>query len=580
MKNFIAQKEEIIYNILKELNYELDKVVLVPSSRKELGQYQFNGVMQLAKKYKKNPVEIAESITKKMKDYDCFCNINVAGPGFINISFTDESLTDYIESLRNKELDFKLKDKKKIVIDYGGPNVAKTLHVGHLRSANIGEALKRLAIKLGYDVISDIHLGDWGRPLGLVILELKKLHPDWLYFDESYDGKYPDDYPITNKDLETIYPIASQKAKENEEYLEEARIITTKLQNKEKGYYDLWKKIREVSVNEIKSTYDKLNVSFDLWEGESDADQYVSDVVNDLKEKGLVHESEGAQVVEVATDSDNSPMPPLMLIKSNNSISYETTDLATIWERMHKFNPDEIWYVVDKRQKLHFEQVFRTVKKAKIVNDDTILDFIGFGTMNGKDGKPFKTRDGGVMTLKSLIDALKEETSKKTDESLENQEQIVDTLAIAALKYADLIPDVSTDYIFDVEKFSDLNGKTGIYILYSTIRMKSLLKKAKENNIEIGPISTINSDIDRDIYLKILEVNSVLQKSLKIKSLHEITEYLYQLTNLFNSFYASNKVLTENNKKIQSSWLGLSEITYKIIDELLDILAIEIPEKM
>ena len=580
MKNFIAQKEEIIHNILKKLNYELDKVVLVPSSRKELGQYQFNGVMQLAKKYKKNPVEIAESITEKMKDYDCFCNINIAGPGFINISFTDESLIEYIENLRNKDLDFKLSDKKKIVIDYGGPNVAKTLHVGHLRSANIGEALKRLAIKLGYEVIGDIHLGDWGRPLGLVILELKKLHPDWLYFDESYDGKYPDDYPITNKDLETIYPIASQKAKEDEEYLEEARIITTKLQNKEKGYYDLWKKIREVSVNEIKSTYDKLNVSFDLWEGESDADQYVSDVVNDLKEKGLVHESEGAQVVEVATDSDNSPMPPLMLIKSNNSISYETTDLATIWERMHKFNPDEIWYVVDKRQKLHFEQVFRTVKKAKIVNDDTVLDFIGFGTMNGKDGKPFKTRDGGVMTLKSLIDALKEETSKKTDESLENQEQIVDILAIAALKYADLIPDVSTDYIFDVEKFSDLNGKTGIYILYSAIRMKSLLKKAKENNIEIGPISTINSDIDRDIYLKILEVNSVLQKSLNIKSLHEITEYLYQLTNLFNSFYASNKVLTENNKKIQSSWLGLSEITYKIIDELLDILAIEIPEKM
>ena len=580
MKNFIAQKEEIIHNILKKLNYELDKVVLVPSSRKELGQYQFNGVMQLAKKYKKNPVEIAESITEKMKDYDCFCNINIAGPGFINISFTDESLIEYIENLRNKDLDFKLSDKKKIVIDYGGPNVAKTLHVGHLRSANIGEALKRLAIKLGYEVIGDIHLGDWGRPLGLVILELKKLHPDWLYFDESYDGKYPDDYPITNKDLETIYPIASQKAKEDEEYLEEARIITTKLQNKEKGYYDLWKKIREVSVNEIKSTYDKLNVSFDLWEGESDADQYVSDVVNDLKEKGLVHESEGAQVVEVATDSDNSPMPPLMLIKSNNSISYETTDLATIWERMHKFNPDEIWYVVDKRQKLHFEQVFRTVKKAKIVNDDTVLDFIGFGTMNGKDGKPFKTRDGGVMTLKSLIDALKEETSKKTDESLENQEQIADILAIAALKYADLIPDVSTDYIFDVEKFSDLNGKTGIYILYSAIRMKSLLKKAKENNIEIGPISTINSDIDRDIYLKILEVNSVLQKSLNIKSLHEITEYLYQLTNLFNSFYASNKVLTENNKKIQSSWLGLSEITYKIIDELLDILAIEIPEKM
>ena len=580
MKNFIAQKEKEIEKVLLDLGYEIDNVSLVPSSRKELGQYQFNGVMQLAKKYQKNSINIANEIVEKLSNISDFYNINIAGPGFINISIKDESLTSYIEYLRNEELDFKEDNKKKIVIDYGGPNVAKTLHVGHLRSANIGEALKRLAKELGHDVISDIHLGDWGRPLGLVILELQNRYPDWPYFDENYEGEYPDECPITNEDLENLYPIASQKAKEDEEYLEKARIITTKLQQKQRGYYDLWQKIREISVNEIKKVYEVLNVSFDLWEGESDADEYVEDVINFLKEKGLVKESEGAQIIEVAEEKDNFPMPPLMLVKSNDSISYETTDLATIWERMHKFNPNEIWYVVDKRQKLHFDQVFRASRKSNIVNEDTVLDFIGFGTMNGSDGKPFKTRDGGVMTLNNLIESLKEETAKKLDANIENKERINETLAIAALKYADLLPDVSTDYVFDIEKFSDLNGKTGIYILYSAIRMKSLLKKAKESNIIIGPITDIKDDMDRDLYLKLLEVNQVLNKSLKIKSLHEITEYLFGLTNLFNTFYATNKVLTEEDKKLQSSWLGLTETSYKIIEKLLDILAIEIPEKM
>ena len=581
MNNYIYTLEEKLKNIIKECGYDTDKVTLVTSSRPDLGDYQYNGVMGLAKLYKKNPNLIAAEIVEHLKEDNTFCNVNVAGPGFINLSFSDDSLIKYMNEVKEDiNINKGPLKKEKIISDYGGPNVAKALHVGHLRSANIGEALKRLAKCLGCEVIGDVHLGDWGRPMGLIILELKKRHPEWVYFDENYTGEYPIESPVTNEDLEEIYPIASTKAKEDESYLEEARIITYKLQQKERGYYALWQKIVEVSVANIKSLYDKLNVNFELWNGESDADEYINDVVNYLKEKNLVVTSEGAQVVEVKKEDDKIEVPPLILIKSNGSVSYETTDVATIWERMKEYHPDEIWYVVDSRQSLHFEQVFRVCYKSGIVPENVKLDHMGFGTMNGKDGKPFKTRDGGVMTLSNLIDNVKKEVEKKINNNLdkEQQEKISNTLTCAVLKYADLLPNRNTDYIFDIEKFSDMNGKTGVYLLYSTMRIKSLLDKA--NNNSINKVTGIYSTYERDIILKLLEVPSILEKSYNERTLNYICDYLYELTNTFNSFYASVKILTEEDSNKKESYLALSEIVFNTNKMLLNILGIDILERM
>ena len=578
MNDFIKIQESKLKDAIISLGYNVDIVKLNVSSMPDLGDYQYNGIMSIAKENSKNPRDIANEIIEKLDKSDIE-KISVDGPGFINITFKNDSLIKYIN---NYELVPYEKNNIKVIIDYGGPNVAKTLHVGHLRSANIGEALKRLSKYLGYDVISDIHLGDFGRPLGLVILELKKRHPEWVYFDERYNGEYPTEDVITNKELEEIYPYASNKAKEDEVYLEEARLITTKLQKKEKGYYDLWKNIVNVSIKNIKSLYDKLNVSFDLWKGESDAEEFIDDVINYLRENKYTRISEGAEVVDVACDDDKLEIPPLLLVKSNDSVSYETTDLATIWDRMHSINPNEIWYVVDNRQSLHFEQVFRTCYKSKMVDGNVKLEHLGFGTMNGSDGKPFKTRDGGVMTLENLINLVREETSKKINEdySKEDREIIADTLSIAALKYADLLPVRSTDYIFDVEKFCDLNGKTGVYLLYSIVRMNSLVNKAKESNIDYQNINTIYNKQDRDIIIKLLQVDNVLNKSLAEKSLNYITDYLYHLAKVFNTFYDSNKILTENNVELRESWLALTSKVIDTMTKLTNILGIDIPEKI
>ena len=581
--DFIKEQELKLKEIIKESGYEIEKVALVPSSRPDLGQYQFNGVMELAKINKMNPRIIADSIVEKMKESSDYSDVNVAGPGFINITFSDEVLSKYIDEVsKDVNVNIEKQDRKKIVIDYGGPNVAKALHVGHLRSANIGEALKRLARTANCEVIGDIHLGDWGRPLGLVILELKKRHPDWAYFDESYEGEYPETCPIENKDLEEIYPFASVKAKEDEEYLEEARIITTKLQQKEKGYYDLWKQIVKISTDDVKKQYDKLNVDFDLWYGESDADEYVDTVIDYLKEKGLTRESEGALIIDVSKEDDTTEIPPLLLVKSNGAVSYETTDLATIWQRMKDFKPDEIWYVVDKRQELHFEQVFRAAYKSGIVPETTKLEFVGFGTMNGKDGKPFKTRDGGVMRLADLMETVREETLKKFNPNItgEERDNISEIVSVGALKYADLLPNRSTDYIFDIEKFSDFNGKTGVYVLYSTVRMRSLLTRAKEAGVEIGPVTKFANETDRNVALKLLEMPSSINEAMYDKSLSEISEYLYQVINTYNNFYNANKVLGEEDAELKKSWLGLTQATYNSVSVLLNILGIEEPEKM
>ena len=581
--SLIKNIEKEIKNTIESSGYSLENFVLQPSSRLDLGQYQINDSMVLAKKYGKNPRDIANDIVKELEKDKRFTNINIAGPGFINISLTDEYLTELLNMI-NTDITSVIdkKEPKKIILDYGGANVAKALHVGHLRSANIGEALKRLAILLGYEVLGDAHLGDYGRPLGFVVLEIKKRYPDLPYFDPNYTGDYSEiELPITNEELEKIYPEASRKAKEDENYLEEGRDVTAKIQNHIPGYYDLWKKVVDISKADIKNVYDALNVHFELWQGESDAAEYFNELEEFFEKSGVLIESSGAKIIEVKEETDKAPMPPLLFVKSNGTLSYETTDLATILERKKNYNPDEIWYLTDARQELHFIQVFRAAKKAKLVNDDIKLVWFGFGTMNGKDGKPFKTRDGGVMPLKGLINLIYDETIKRINPetvSADEKEKVAKTVAIAALKYADFLPSRGTDYIFEVEKFADLEGKTGPYLLYSTIRMKSLLNKAK--NIKQEKATTITTATEREIILNLLGLPRVLDKALEAKSLNDIAEYLYKLTSQYNKFYSENKIITEENEYIRESWLILTTVVYNINMLLLNTLGISVPEKM
>ena len=581
--SIIKKLENDIQGILKNAGYEVEKVLLEPSNRRDLGEYQINNAMQLAKTYHENPRDIAAKIVEELEKDSRFTNLNIAGPGFINITLSEEYTCDFLNEI-HKDIHNNIdkKEAKKVIVDYGGANVAKALHVGHLRTGNIGEALKRLALLLGYDVLGDAHLGDYGRPLGLVLREIKERYPDLAYFDENYTGDYSEiELPITNKDLEEIYPVASNKAKEDEQYLDEARDITARIQSHERGYYDLWKRVVDISKEDIKKTYESLNVSFEIWNGESDEMEYFDELKQIYEDKNLLVESEGAQVVEVARDDDKAPMPPLLFIRSNGTASYETTDLAAILERKLNYNPDEIWYVVDARQSLHFEQTFRAARKAKLVEDDVVLEHVGNGTMNGKDGKPFKTRDGGVMSLKALMDLVYDETYKKiNNESIkaEEKEEIARTVAVAAVKYADLLPYRGTDYIFELEKFTDLEGKTGPYLLYSTIRMRSLLKKAEE--FKATKITKLKGAAEKEIALTILNLPLVLNRAVEAKTLNEIAEFLYKLTACYNTFYAENKIITEEDSELRESWIVLTEIVYNINMLLLDILGIKVPEKM
>ena len=576
MKKFYKLLEEKISNSLNTCGYIVEDVIVNESNRPDLCEYQYNGVMALAKKYSKSPVEIANDIVSVLKKDDFFKSIEVAGPGFVNMIISEKAL---IEFTNNSDFSYEKKDKL-IFLDYGGANVAKSLHVGHLRSANIGEALNRLCKFMGYDTISDTHLGDFGRPLGLVILELKKRNPEWLYFKEDYEGEY-EDVEITNKLLEEIYPYASNKAKEDEEYLKEAQEMTKKLQDKERGIFALWNKIMEISKSDIKKIYDRLNANFDLYYGESNAEWYVPEMLEYLNTLDIIEDSQGAKVIDVSEENDKLDVPPMLLIKSDGGILYSTTELATIYDRMKNYNPDEIWYIVDKRQDLHFTQVFRAAKKANIVSEDTNLVFAGFGTMNGSDGKPFKTRDGGVMSLNELLSLVKNESLKRLNENvIEDRENISEKIAMSTVKYADLLPNRASDYIFDIDKFCDVEGKTGPFILYSTIRMKSLLNKSKEANIKFDKLSVIANQFDRDVIINLNNLDVVIEKSFKEKSLNDITEYLYKLTSSYNRFYTENIILKEDDELKRNSWLYLTKVVYDVNMLLLNILAIDVPEKM
>lgn len=579
--SIIKNVEEIIKQHIIEAGYEVEKVILETSSRPDLGEYQINNAFNLGKQNHCNPREVAEKIVSKLEQNDIFTNINIAGAGFINISFSDkfyvDSMNKLLETLENN---IDKHEKKKIFMDYGGANIAKTLHVGHLRSADIGEALKRLALTLGYEVISDVHFGDIGRQSGMVIYEMMERFPDLVYFKADYNGE-DEDLPITKEDLQEIYPTASNKAKENDEIMDKVRDITMQIENGHKGYCALWEKIKKLSIEDIKEIYDRLNTTFDLYEGETDCYPYIPEVITMLKEKNLIYESEGAMVVDVKEDTDTEPMPPLVVLKGNGGTVYQTRELATLLSRVKRFYPDEIWYFTDNRQELYFKQVFRVAKKAGIVPEETQLKFFGFGTMNGSDGKPFKTRSGGVMNLVDLMEMVKEITARKINTDLvtaEDKDGVAEKISIAALKYADFLPYRSKDFIFDVNKFADLDGKTGPYLLYSTVRMNSLLEKSNQD-LNLLKITKLNGN-EKDIIKALLELPVILNSSFESKSLNDIADYLYRLTSNYNKFYSENHILTCQDIDLKQTWLGLTKLVYDVNKLLLDILAIEVPEKM
>jgi len=573
--SLIKDTEDYLLGIIKELGYDIESVKLEVSKRRELGQFQINEAFTLGKLNHENPRLVAEKIVDKLDSR--FVNVNIAGPGFINVSFDDEVLINYLNSgINDFEKLIAKHEPKNILIDYGGANAAKALHVGHMRSANIGEALKRLAKVLGHNIIGDVHLGDLGRQAGMLISELMIMQPELPFFDPNYEGEYPE-INLTAKDLGEMYPRASLKAKEDEERMELVRHITALIDKGNKAYTALWKQMVAISSQVIKKTYDKLNCHFDLWEGELDAFKEIPELLEIMKP--YLYESEGALVCDVKNDDDNKPLPPLMVIKNDGATIYATRDLATILSRIKRFPLDEIWYVVDERQSLYFEQVFRASYKTNLVNKDLKLIHYGFGTINGTDGKPFKTRDGGVMELDSLISLIKEQVEEKIKPEIvgSERENIADTLAIATLKFADLLPYRKTDYIFDPVKFSSLDGKTGPYVLYTLVRIKSLLSKADNNSYEIKVIP--NEEVS-DLLIKLLELPNILNKAYKEATLNYITEYLYEVASLFNKFYNNHNILNETDVNIKQSYLAVVKLVYNVCHNLLNILAIDEVEKM
>ena len=557
------------------------------SNRPDLCQYQCNGAMAAAKEYKKAPIMIAQEVVAAL-DKKKFAEVTAIAPGFINIKVCPYYLTLYLQDMITAEkYGYEEQGKgQKIIVDYGGPNVAKPLHIGHLRSAVIGESIKRICKFAGAETIGDVHLGDWGLQMGLIITELKLRQPDLVYFDESFEGEYPTEAPFTISELEEIYPTASGKSKEDPAYKEEAMQNTFKLQNGVRGYRALWKHILNVSVTDLKKNYENLSVEFDLWKGESDVHDVIPEMVDYMKKEGYAHESEGALVVDVKEETDTKEIPPCMILKSDGAALYNTTDLATIMVRMREYKPDEIIYVVDKRQDLYFEQVFRCARKTKLVDESTSLKFLGFGTMNGKDGKPFKTRQGGVMRLEHLIADINEEMLKKILSGREMErseaEETSKVIALSALKYGDLSNQASKDYVFDIDRFTSFEGDTGPYILYTIVRIKSILNKYKENggSLTLTTLQNPKSVSEKELMMEVAKFNEVMENAANDIAPHKICAYIYDLANAFNHFYHETKILTEEDATQKNSYIALLVLTRDILETCIDLLGFSSPERM
>lgn len=589
MKKILDAISEEMRKAFAEAGYdeELGKVSL--SNRPDLCEYQCNGAMAGAKKYHKAPIMIAGEVAEKLKDSAVFSEVNAVAPGFLNLKVSDVFLCDYLKGMEAADK-FGLEtpeEEKTVIVDYGGPNVAKPLHVGHLRSAVIGESVKRIARYAGYKVIGDIHLGDWGLQMGLIITELQERKPELPYFDEGFTGEYPKEAPFTISELEEIYPTASGKSKEDPAYKEKAMENTFKLQNGVRGHRALWDHIISVSVADMKRNYEKLNVEFDLWNGESTVQYLLADMVEEMKKGGYAYESEGALVVDVKEESDTKEIPPCIILKSDGAALYSTTDLATISERVTKYNPDIMIYITDKRQAMHFEQVFRCARKTKLVGDDTKLVHIGFGTVNGKDGKPFKTRDGGVPRLENLIHDIDKEMFRKIVESRqempeEEARNIAEIVGLAAIKYGDLSNQAAKDYSFDVDRFTSFEGDTGPYILYTIVRIKSILAKYQDQggsleNLELAP--AISPD-EKALMMEIAKFNTMMETAFAECAPHKICAYIYDLANAFNRFYHETKIISEEDEAKKAGLIALLVLTKEILETCIDLLGFSAPDRM
>jgi arginyl-tRNA synthetase len=571
-----------------EAGYDASYAKVSLSNRPDLCEYQCNGAMAAAKAYKKAPIMIANDVVAKLSDSKVFSQVSAVNPGFINLKLEEGFLADYLCQMQadeNLSIE-KTAAPRKIMIDYGGPNVAKPLHVGHLRSAIIGESIKRMGRLLGHEIIGDVHLGDWGLQMGLIITELKLRKPDLVYFDDSYEGEYPTEAPFTISELEEIYPTASGKSKVDEAYKEAAMEATYQLQHGHRGYQGILKHILEVSVTDLKKNYERLNVSFDLWKGESDAQPYIPDMAEYMKKEGYARLDDGAWVVDVKEESDTKEVPPCIILKSDGASLYTTTDLATIIDRMEHYHPDEIIYVVDKRQEMHFIQVFRCARKTKLVEEETELKFLGFGTMNGKDGKPFKTREGGVMRLETLISDINEEMFKKITDNHEidpeEARQTAQVVGLAAIKYGDLSNQASKDYVFDIDRFTSFEGNTGPYILYTIVRIKSILNKYQAGGGSLGActIGKAASDSEKALMLELSRYNSVMENAFEELAPHKICSYIYDLANAFNRFYHETKILSEENEEQKASWIQLLALAKDVLEQCIDALGFSAPERM
>ncbi len=588
MKKILDLLSEEMQNWFEQAGYDRDLGRISISNRPDLCEFQCNGAMAGAKKYKKAPLLIANEIMAMSAQSQTYSKVEVVPPGFLNINVKESVIRDYLCEMGQASR-FGVEEATKplkIMIDYGGPNVAKPLHVGHLRSAIIGESVKRIARYMGHDVVGDIHLGDWGLQMGLIITELCERNPELVYFDDTYSGEYPNEAPFTISELEEIYPAASKRSKEDEEYKQKAMEATFKLQNGVRGYRALWNHIMHVSVTDLKKNYQNLSVEFDLWKGESDVQDRIPGMVSYMKEGGYAYESAGALVVDVKEETDTKEVPPCMILKSDGASLYNTTDLATIQERMEERNPDHIIYVVDKRQDLYFEQVFRCARKTKLVGDHTRLTFLGFGTMNGKDGKPFKTREGGVMRLEDLIRDINEEMYRKITEnrvvSEDEARMTAQMVALSAIKYGDLSNQASKDYVFDVERFTSFEGDTGPYILYTIVRIKSILAKYREmgKDVEAARLQDPGSSSEKDLMMAISNFNTVMENAFEEIAPHKICAYIFDLSNAFNRFYHETKILTEEDSVKQAGWIALLELARNILETSIDVLGFKAPERM
>ncbi len=585
MMDLLAQEMSAAF---EKAGYDASYGKVTVSNRPDLCEYQCNGAMAGAKAYHKAPIMIAQDVVWHLADSTVFSMAEAVKPGFINLKVSGTFICEYLKQMRESgSLGVeKTEDPKTIVIDYGGPNVAKPLHVGHLRSAIIGESIKRMGRFMGHKVIGDVHLGDWGLQMGLIITQLRHQQPDLPYFDENYQGEYPEDAPFTIGELEEIYPAASARSKEDEAFRQEALEATHLLQEGRPGYRALWNHIMNVSVADLKKNYEKLDVTFDLWKKESDAQPYIPAMVEKMKNEGYAYLDQGALVVDVKEDSDTKEVPPCMILKSDGASLYTTTDLATIVEREELFHPDEILYVVDKRQEMHFIQVFRCAKKTGLLPEETKLSFLGFGTMNGKDGKPFKTREGGVMRLEHLIADINEEMFRKIVENRsvrdKDARETAQIVGLSAIKYGDLSNQATKDYVFDIDRFTSFEGNTGPYILYTIVRIKSILNRYVQDGGDplTGELLEASGESEKALTLALAGFSAMIENAYEEKAPHKICSYIYELANDFNRFYHETKILSEENEKQKSSWIQLLNLTKEVLETSIDLLGFSAPERM